>query len=146
MEGRGTTLRPVDGGSYDKSGNTLFSFVLPDKHPQPQHQLLLLLVIVTAIKQTCPRVSGSVGTFSFAFAQFFLTIHTHNHPPVILTLQSFTHQHTFVCGWCSMLPLTPKFNKLMATILYFLIYSLLKCDLIQSTTHSQNARHTCICS
>ena len=70
---RGITLRPVEATTTRVT--THYSFVLPDKHPQSQHQLLLLLVIVTAITQTCPR-ARSVGTFSFVFAQFFLAIHT----------------------------------------------------------------------
>ena len=72
---RGITVRPVEATTTGVT--THYSFVLPDKHAQPQHQLLL--VIVTAITQTCPR-DGSFGTFSFAFAQFFLAIHTHTQP------------------------------------------------------------------
>ena len=119
---RGITLRPVE--ATTTRVKTHYSFVLPDKHTQPQHQSLL--VIVTAIKQTCPRV-GSVGTFSFVFAQFFLAIHTHTQPSAVLTSQSFTHPHIFVSGWSmSMMPLTPTVNLInfMATI-FVLIYSLL---------------------
>ena len=49
-------------------------------------------------KQTCPRV-GSVGTFSFSFAQFFLAIHTHTQPSTCCTEFAELYPPTHCCLW-----------------------------------------------
>ena len=109
MEGRGITLRPVDRSSHCVSDNTI-----PLRSTQSLN-ISLLLLLVRAITQTCPRVAFCslqryfllclhISLHSF-FTQFLLTTHIHNNLPALPTLQTFTLPHAFGCCLCSMMPL-----------------------------------------